>query len=258
MRSPLLLGVLVMLACNRQPAPRPAPPPPTAPTPSQPGQATGATVAGTVLERLDAPPYTYLRLDALGGQQWAAVPKSDAKPGDAVVVTNAMPMDGFESKTLGRKFDRIVFGTLVGTPAPPSPAGEQPVPPQPPPGHPPVGKTAQAAVAPGTAAVPRATGANAATVAELYAKKASLAGKTVRVRARVVKVLPGIMGKTWIHVRDGSGSEERKDNDLTVTTDADAAMGAVVLVEGVLKTDRDLGSGYFFPVIIENARVTTP
>lgn len=257
MRSPIVFGVLLLLACNRQSTAKQAPPSPKAVTPSSPGQVTGATVAGTVLERIDAPPYTYLRLDVRGGQQWAAVPKSDAKPGDAVVVTNAQPMDGFESKTLGRKFDRIVFGNLAGTPSPPTPPSEQPAPPQPPPGHPPVGK-APAEPTAGPIAVPRATGANAATVAELYAKKATFAGKTVRVHAKVVKVLPGIMGKTWIHVRDGSGSDQGKNNDLTVTTDAVPAMGAVVLVEGILRTDRDLGSGYFFPVLVENARIVNP
>jgi hypothetical protein len=258
MRSPILLSALFLLACNRHPAPKPAPAAPARmAAPSQPGQAAGTTIAGKVLERIDAGPYSYLRLDTLGGEQWAAVPKCNAKNGDAVVVAHAMPMDGFESKTLQRKFEHIVFGMLEGTPAQPSAEGEQPAPAQLPAGHPPMGAGPSAQPANlGPIAVAKATGPNAATVAEVYAKKAALKDKPVRVHGKVVKVLSGIMGKNWLHVRDGSGSEAGKDNDLTITTDDVATVGSVVLVEGVVHTDKDLGSGYNFSVIVEDAKVT--
>jgi hypothetical protein len=67
-----------------------------------------------VLEHIDAGPYSYLRLATKDGERWAAVPKCELERGDDAVVSNAMPMDGFESKTLHRKFERIVFGTLQG------------------------------------------------------------------------------------------------------------------------------------------------
>jgi hypothetical protein len=268
MRSPILLSALFVLSCHRQTAPKPAevahvssPPAATAPS-ENPG---GMTVSGKVLERIDANPYSYLRLDTLSGEQWAAVPQCELKNGDQAVVSHAISMDGFESKTLKRKFDRIVFGILdTGQPAPanqPSPhaaagnphaagdnphaAGENP--------HA-AAKTPPADIGP--ISVPRASGAGAVTVSEAFAQKASLSGKSVRVRAKVVKVLAGIMGKNWLHVRDGSGSDDKKDNDLTVTTDDVATVGSTVLVQGVLHTDKDLGSGYNFPVIVENAKVT--
>jgi hypothetical protein len=64
------------------------------------------------------------------------------------------------------------------------------------------------------------------------------------------------MGKNWLHVRDGSGSDEKGDNDLTVTTDDIVTAGSVILVQGTLHTDKDLGSGYNFSVIVEDAKVT--
>jgi hypothetical protein len=258
MRSPVLLCALFLLACNRHPAPKPAAPSGMPVAQSQKrGQPQGMTVAGKVLERIDAGPYSYLRLDTLGGEQWAAVPKCEAKAGDPVVVAHAMPMDGFESKTLQRKFEHIVFGMLEGTPARPTAEGEPPAPPHPPAGHPPIGN-APSGPPPnlGPIAVSRASGPHAATVAEVYAKKASLRDKPVRVHAKVVKVLPGIMGKNWLHVRDGSGSDAGKDNDLTVTTDDVVTVGSVVLVDGVVHTDKDLGSGYNFSVLVEDAKVT--
>jgi hypothetical protein len=56
-------------------------------------------------------------------------------------------------------------------------------------------------------------------------------------------------------VRDGSGSKETKDNDLTVTTDAAAKLGDVVTVTGVVAVDKDFGAGYAYPVIVENAKL---
>ncbi len=61
------------------------------------------------------------------------------------------------------------------------------------------------------------------------------------------------MGRNWIHIRDGSGSAEKSDFDLTVTTSEKAAVGDVVLVKGTLRFDQDFGSGYTYPVILEGA-----
>ena len=64
------------------------------------------------------------------------------------------------------------------------------------------------------------------------------------------------MGRNWIHIRDGSGSREKKDDDLTVTTQDGAAVGDVVVVKGVVHVDRDFGAGYSYPVVLEDAKVT--
>jgi hypothetical protein len=62
------------------------------------------------------------------------------------------------------------------------------------------------------------------------------------------------MGKNWIHLRDGTGSEG--SNDLTVTTDGSAKIGDTVLVRGALVADKDFGHGYKYPVLIEDAQIT--
>lgn len=91
------------------------------------------------------------------------------------------------------------------------------------------------------------------TVAEIVTGKAKFAGKPIAVRARVVKFNGGILGKNWLHIRDGSGGEGT--NDLTVTTSAAAKVGDLVLVTGVLAVDRDFGGGYKYGVIVEDAKV---
>jgi hypothetical protein len=256
MRASIVILCVGLLACNRHPAPKPAPAPPPKALTETAGQPAGMTVSGKVLERIDAGTYSYLRLDTLGGEQWAAVPKCELKAGDNAVVSHAMPMDGFESKTLQRKFEHIVFGILDGAAAAAAPAGGPPASPHGAMENPHAKAQATPPADLGPIKVSRATGPGAATVAELFAKKAEMKDKPARVHGKVVKVLPGIMGKNWLHVRDGSGSDEKKDNDLTVTTDDVATVGSVVLVEGKVHTDKDLGSGYSFAVIVEDAKVT--
>ena len=226
-------------------------------------EAAPSFITGTILETMDAAGYTYMLLKTPKGEIWAAVNKTTVKKGAEVTVFNATPMDGFESKTLNRKFDHIVFGTLgTGTGAS---GGLSPMAL----GHgSPLGKQAQtgmveqhAAVANapsdvGKINVKKAEGANGKTVAEIFAGKVSLKDTTVAVRGKVVKYNPGIMGKNWIHLRDGSGSREKKNDDITVTSSDSVAVGDVVLVKGTVHLDRDFGSGYTYAVIIEDAKIS--
>ena len=93
------------------------------------------------------------------------------------------------------------------------------------------------------------------TIAEVFADKDQLAGETIVFRGKVVKVNAGIMGKNWLHVRDGSGAEGT--NDLTVTTiEVLPNVGDTVLVSGIVELNKDFGMGYQYDIIIEDADVT--
>jgi hypothetical protein len=264
----LVLAVLLALAvtaCKKSNAPTPAQAP-AAGGPVATAAAAGG-VGGKLVERIDAAPYSYLRIAGPAGEIWAAVPQSAVENGAEVLIENPMPMDGFESKSLNRKFEKIYFGTLAGQGGAPQaaapagmPPGAPPAPGQMPPGGmPPAGMGAQHAAAAagpadvGDVKVPKATGANAKTVAEIHAQKAQLKEKKVTVRGKVVKSNAGIMGKNWIHVRDGSGTQEKGDNDITVTSESAASVGEVLVITGVVRVDKDFGAGYAYPVIIEEA-----
>jgi hypothetical protein len=94
------------------------------------------------------------------------------------------------------------------------------------------------------------------TIAEIFAAKARLAGKPVAVRGKVVKYNAEILGKNWLHIRDGSGNADDRNNDLTITTTNSAKLGDTVLVTGSVSTDKDFGAGYKYVVILDNAKVT--
>jgi len=105
----------------------------------------------------------------------------------------------------------------------------------------------------GNVKVPKATGPDARTVAEIVAKGPELSNKPVLVRGKVVKYTPGVLGKNWIHLRDGSGSASDGTNDLLVTTKDETKIGDVVLARGTVRTDVNVGSGYSYKVLVEEA-----
>ena len=94
------------------------------------------------------------------------------------------------------------------------------------------------------------------TVAAIYKDKATLAGKTISVQGKVVKVNSGIMGRNWVHVRDGTGDAKKDTNNLVVTSKQIAKVGDQVTISGVVAINRDFGSGYSYPLLIEEASIT--
>lgn len=88
------------------------------------------------------------------------------------------------------------------------------------------------------------------TIAQVHANRAGLAGQAIEVRGRVMKVNHHILGRNWLHLRDPSG-----EADLVVTTQADASRGDLVRVKGTLALDRDVGAGFKYDALLEDATV---
>jgi hypothetical protein len=199
---------------------------------------SAAVVTGEVLEVRDVDSYTYLRLKTKDGETWAAVDKAPVKKGAKVTIENVMVMKNFESKSLKKTFPTILFGNLGGT----GKVNGSP--------HSGAAKTMDTT---GPINIAKASGANARTVAEIVTKAAELKDKPVLVRGKIVKYNPEVMGKNWIHLRDGSGAAADNTNDILVTTTTQAKLGDVVTVTGVVRTDKDFGAGYAYKVLIEEA-----
>ena len=202
------------------------------------------SVKGIVLEVRDVQSYTYLRLKTKDGDTWAAVNRARVNPGAEVTIEKAMLMHDFESKAMQRTFKKIIFGNLASSNADASGAGIDM-------------KAAHKGVASApqnqVVQVAKASGANARTVAEIHAKGGALKDKPVLLRAKVVKYNAGIMGKNWLHLRDGTGSDADSSNDILVTTSQTAKVSDVVTVKGTVRTDKDFGAGYVYKVLIEDA-----
>ncbi len=228
----LCLSAVVAFHLSIRAADAPAAPP--APARSVPG------LSGEVLEVKDVEIYTYLRLKTKDGETWAAISRAPVKVGTRVTIENPSVMKDFESKALKRTFPTIVFGSLAGAPGNEFAAAHRSAP------H---GMAADTA----PIKVRKASGPNARTVADIHTKASELKDKPVVVAGKVVKFNAAIMGKNWIHLRDGTGDAAKETNDLLVTTQATAKLGDVVTVSGVVRTNKDFGSGYTYKVLVEDA-----
>ncbi|MBI5556946.1 MAG: DNA-binding protein [Deltaproteobacteria bacterium] len=234
-----------------------------------PAAAEQATLSGTVVETFDSGGYTYIQLDEGAKKIWAAVGQAKVAVGDKISLQNGPVMSNFHSKTLDRTFPEIIFCSgIVGGAAAAPPAGGAP-------------SSFSAAVQGEGAAMPpaagmggaedasggstkavaplqeikveKAEGENGYQVGEVFSSAGDLAGKKVKVRGKVVKVSPNIMGRTWVHLQDGTGNAASNNHDLVVTSTEAPELNSVVVAEGELAKDKDFGSGYFYNVIIEGA-----
>jgi hypothetical protein len=210
-------------------------------TPSS--HAADASLSGKVIETMDSAGYTYARIEKNGKKTWVAVPSTKIVKGQNITFSPGMEMQNFESKTLKRKFDTIVFsGGVVGAAGKGS---EQKSP----------GSKGSAVSSTEKIKVEKATGPNAYTVGEIYKNSKKLEKKNIVVRGKVVKVSKGVMNKNWMHLQDGSGNAKTGSNDLVITSNDIPAVGDIVTVSGTLYNNKDFGSGYKYNVIIENASI---
>lgn len=245
----------------------------------------GQAIKGKVLETMNAGGYTYLQLDSNQGKVWVAVPETKVEKGKEVTASPGMVMTNFESKTLKKTFDTIIFssglagsGSAMGTKnksmmggtgkadsfeaalmaesGAKSPHGSM--------GGAMGSGAAMAAQSGGSsvAIVPaaevkidKAAGENGQTVADCFNKAKELNNKTVQVRGKVMKISKMIMGKNWVHLQDGTGNPMNNTHDLVVTTMAEPAKNSIVVMEGTLHADKDFGAGYRYDAIIEDAVV---
>jgi hypothetical protein len=223
----------------------------TAATPEAAAEQTAAPISGKVLETLHSGGYTYLLLDVEGFKDWVAIPSLYVEVGEEVELIPGTQMGKFSSKPLNRTFDRIIFSAGptdkynekrkinahkkadMSAPAPGKKKGDK--------------KVVEGMK------VEKATGLNAYDIEELLQKKDTLHNVKVAVRGQVVKVSTGIMGRTWVHIADGTGAQG--GNKLVVTTKDEPAIGDIVTVEGVFHNNVDFGGGYQYAVIIEDASI---
>lgn len=206
--------------------------------------------AGVVIETMNAGGYTYVQVETETEQVWAAAPQFPVSVGDRVMVPTGMAMKNHHSSSLERDFPLIYFvdSVLNATNPQRSPAAKT----QMPEGHPPIGGM-QTPVEIDLSGIDKAD--DGMSVAEVYAAAETQGDKPVKLRARVVKFTPQILGTNWIHIRDGSGDNDKGTNDLTVTAQSQVKVGDLVLVTGSLTRDKDFGHGYKYALIMEDADI---
>jgi len=219
-------------------------------------------LTGKVLESMSSGGYSYINLQKKdGGRVWIAVPETKISVGQQMSFKEGLVMTNFQSKTLKRSFDSIIFsnGIIMQSKSDvvKTPPRDLSVPPISTSADPKKKEKVVIGSQPAVASkkkisVTKAKGPNAYTVEEVYKKSAKLNSRKVVVHGKVVKASTGIMKKTWLHIQDGSGSQAKGTHNLVCTTKGTANVGDIITVSGTVAKDRDFGSGYRYNVILED------
>ncbi|MBM3435719.1 MAG: hypothetical protein FJY07_05825 [Bacteroidetes bacterium] len=192
-----------------------------------------------VKEVIQTTSYTYLRVLKNNQYQWIAINKQDIQAGSIIYYEGGLKMEKFTSPELKRTFEEVYFVQNISdkpiTPETPAMiSGSEP--------KKPVLTKQELKID-----QPEGT----VTISELYARRDSYSGKTVKVRGKVTKVNLAIMNRNWVHIQDGTADGEYFD--LTITTNHQPREGDIVTYTGILTIDKDFGSGYSYSLILENA-----
>jgi hypothetical protein len=204
-----------------------------------------------VAETIESGGYVYMKLE---DGQWIAANFFPVAKGDKIQYSGAMEMNNFHSNTLDRTFESILFVSAAGPATGPAagPAdGATADADMPAAAHGGMGGSA-VANAPAPGEVKPLDGGK--TVAAIFAESGELKGQVVGLNAKVVKVSNNIMGKNWVTLQDGTGTEPA--DRLMATTQQTVEPGTLVTVRGTVNTDVDLGYGYLYKVLLEEASFT--
>ena len=209
---------------------------------SLPADLPAGTHAVTITEILQTSKYTYFQVSENDKDYWIAVTRREAKEGDVIYYTNPLEMNNFVSKELGRTFPTVFFVQNVSdkpisieTDASPNMATQK-----------------KKAPKKADIAIKRIRGG--ITISELYENPGNFSGKPVKIRGLVTRFNYMVMGKNWVHIQDGT--DFSGNFDLAVTTMDSVSIGNTVTFEGKVTLKKDFGAGYYYDVIMEDAKAT--
>ncbi len=212
-----------------------------------------------VLEVIQVVNYTYLRVKDNNTELWIAAPTLEVKAGDTVYYQNGMMMTKFESKELKRTFEQILFVDRISK-DPSAPALQKDNAVVLPPNH--VSTTTE-----NTQPAPSMGSSkdsvkqqikieplkDGVTIAAVLKDPKAYEGKTIKIKGKITKYTAGVMGKNWVHIQDGT--DYKGKFEIVITTLDELKDGETATFEGTITLNKDLGFGYFFEVLMENAKV---
>ena len=193
--------------------------------------------SGEVIDQVNSGSYSYLQLKENDNLYWVAVPTMKIENGESIYFSQYMEMKDFKSETLNRTFASVLFvndaSKSMNKMNMKNPHSD-----------------VQSLDKQTISVDPLKDGK---TIADIYKNKQSLNGKTVKVKGKVVKFNSGIMNRNWLHIQDGT--DNNGDFDLLITSDETVKVGDIIVAEGKLAIDKDFGAGYFYAVLVEEAKI---
>jgi hypothetical protein len=190
-----------------------------------------------VIDKIAVKNYNYLEVSENKNEFWIAVPTMQIEVGETVYFSKYTVMKDFKSSNINRSFDEILFVEDARKSSTPDE----------------MKKIHSEALTLEKEQIRIEPLPDGKTIKQIFSEKSILNGQTVKVKGKVVKFNKQIMKRNWIHIQDGTGDEN--NFDLVITSDQDVKVGDIISAEGKLAIDKDFGAGYFFPVIIEEAKI---
>ncbi|OHX66351.1 hypothetical protein [Flammeovirga pacifica] len=187
-----------------------------------------------VKEQMSGGGYLYINVTEDDQEYWMAIPGRPVNIGATYYYDGGMEMQNFQSKTLQRTFERIIFAEGIRDNVSGEVKVENKSTPQ---GSPQVSKIEKAP--------------NGISIAELFENPKKYENKQVIIKGQVVKVNNGVMNVNFVHLQDGTIG--KGEYDVTLTTNDNFKVGEVATIKGGVILNKNFGSGYVYDVLIENA-----
>ena len=199
----------------------------------------------TVKETIPGDKYLYLKVVEGDTEYWAATGKSDIKAGETYFYNEALIQNDFESKELDRVFDTIYLITqLVPESNGASLEAKKEV-------DAPPAEALKSNTKKGFHSSPLAGKATTLTIAELLKDPAAYEGKVVELTGTCTKVNEAILGRNWLHLKDGTADSQ----DLVMTSEDAIDPGTEITIRAIVNLNRDFGAGYSYEVLLEEGKI---
>ena len=212
----------------------------------------------SVLEVIQVENYTYLKVKEGTAEMWIAAPSIVTKPQDILYYERGMMMTDFESKELKRKFDKILFVDKISKDQKELLSNKNLAA---------IHESVKDSITKYTDASTKTNAPNlpakqalkieppksGVSIASILKNPKTYEGKTIVVKGKITKYTAGVMGKNWVHIQDGTDYNGKFE--IVITTLAELKDGETATFEGMITLNKDLGYGYFFEVLMEDAKI---
>ncbi|MDF1558335.1 MAG: hypothetical protein P1P80_09220 [ANME-2 cluster archaeon] len=191
-------------------------------------------ITGSVNQSIDVSGYTYLEVTDGTGSLWVAGYTTSLENGTEVTASGSL-MKNFPSSSLGRTFEVLLLADSVSDGTTTTTSGS------------PHGSDTNNAVTDDINVTPVE---GSTSIADIIANSATLSGQEVTVTAVVVKSTP-LINEVFLTLDDNSLDENTERLKARCPNTFAVAIGDTVVITATVLTDVDLGSGYFYPVLLQ-------
>lgn len=190
-----------------------------------------------VLEVLPTDKYVYMRVKEGSEEFWVATGKKEVKIGEKYFYKNGILKRNFESKEYNRIFDKVY---LVSNIVAANHGGNMNA-----------NLNANTESQSSEIKIESVEVPGSIKISEIVNNPQKYKGQSIQVSGTCTKLNPNIMGRNWIHLKDGSADEY----DFVITSDAAVPEGHTVTLKGDVALDKDFGAGYMYKLIVENGEI---